>query len=72
MIDLRPRQRIRPDKPVELLPGEGFALTASIEPLEQDAGGDLYKLLHPIRVERHAVISDMSPQLGAEASPDNR
>ncbi len=72
MIHLPPRERICLDKSVELLPREGFALTASIEPLEQYACGELYELLHQVKIEGHAVVADMSLQLGTEETPEDR
>jgi hypothetical protein len=53
-------QRVALDKPLELLPGEGCTLTASIEPLEEDADGFPHELSHRYAVEGHAIVLDMS------------
>ena len=58
------------EKPRELLPSEGSTLTASIEPLEEDADGLPHELLHRVAVEGHAIVLEMSSQLGTEDRPD--
>ena len=63
---------MQPDEPVELLPGEGLALTPSIEPLEQDTDRHPDELLHRGAVKGHPVILEVSSQLGAENLPDDR
>ena len=60
MAHLHLGQRVVLDEPLELLPGEGSTLTASIEPLEQNADGLPHELRYRCAVEGHTIILDMA------------
>ncbi len=60
MTHLHLGQRVILDEPLELFPGEGSTLTASIDPLEEDAHGFPHELPHRYAVEGHAIVLDMA------------
>jgi hypothetical protein len=60
---LRARQGESRQKLAEFLPAHESAFPASVEPIKQQQSNFVGESMYALRVIRHPVVSDMSPQL---------
>ena len=69
MINSHLREREGLQEAVELIPVERLSLAASIQPFEQDAGRLIHESLQLFGIESHAIVADVTSQLGLEDFP---